>query len=67
MKYWEYWKLKVIFNFKIILNITLNHIDIYDYMKTYSMIFFEINNTIVILSIILIFDYIRKYFLHIIL
>ena len=35
---------------------------IYDYMKTYSMIFFEINKTIAILSTILIFDYIRKYF-----
>ena len=35
---------------------------IYDYMKTYSMIFFEINNTIIILYIILIFDYVHRYF-----
>ena len=33
---------------------------IYDYMKTYSMIYFEINNTIVILYTILSFDYIHK-------
>ena len=35
---------------------------IYDYMKTYSMIFYEINNPIVILYTILIFDYMYKYF-----
>ena len=35
---------------------------IYDYMKTYSIIFCEINNPIVILYTILIFDYMYKYF-----
>ena len=56
----------MIFNFKIILIITPNHMVICDYMKTYSIIFFEINDSFVILYTILISDYIHKYFLHII-
>ena len=45
----------MILNFKIIVNISLNHMVIYIYMKTYNMIFCEINNPSVMLYTILIF------------
>ena len=38
---------------------------IYNYMKTYNMIFCEINNPFVILYTILIYDKIHKYFFYI--